>query len=243
MQSTYFRNRDALRGRTRSARIGAVAAVTGLIAAATATAGITTFTDSSAFSSSLPAGFFANTTWGGLSGFASGTQVFTGGSPSISYTARNAAGQAFYVDTLFAPPVLSTANGGTASTVVFDFNGGDAVYSVGGGFVVTDVNGTRVAGPSVNVTFWSGTNGTGTQLASATVLSTTGPTNAALPFFAITSTDPIGSLVASPSSQFIAINDFITAVSPVPEPSSLAIVAAGAACSLAVMTRRRLRSR
>jgi len=213
-----------------------VAASLGLCATA-AQAATTTYTSSSSFQSSLPAGNYVNTTWNSLNGFASGTQSFSGGTPTTAYTARNNAGEQFYVDTFFTPPVLSTSNGGASSVITFDFTGSNSVYSVGGGFVVTDVNGNRLAGPTLGLTFWSGTNGTGTQLASATVASSTGTLSEALPFFGLTSTDPIGSLVVTPSTGFTGINSFITAV---PEPSSVATTAlAVAALAGATLQRRR----
>lgn len=218
---------------------------TGLIAlslaclASAASAGITTFTDSTAFSASLPAGNFVNNTWNGLDGFVSGTQSFSGGTPTVEYTARNNVGEQFFVDTFYTPPVLSTANGGTNSVIVFDFTGSNSVYSVGGGFVVTNSSGARLDGPTLALTFWSGTNGTGTQLASATVISTANPSfTAPLPFFGLTSTDPIGSLVVTPSSGFTNVNNFVTAV---PEPSSIALAVMGTAGLAAGAVRRRRR--
>ncbi|MFM7413174.1 MAG: hypothetical protein ACKO6E_08200, partial [Planctomycetota bacterium] len=214
----------------------AVVAV-GILSAPWAPAAVTTFTDSATFSASLPTGNYVNNTWNGLDGFAAGTQNFSGGTPTTAYTARNNAGEDFFVDTFFTPPVLSTANGGAKSVITFDFTGSNSVYSVGGGFVVTNAAGTRLAGPTLGLAFWSGTNGTGTQLASATVASTTGSGSDPLPFFGLTSTDPIGSLVVTPSASFTNINNFITAV---PEPSSVATTAlAVAALAGATLQRRR----
>jgi hypothetical protein len=209
-----------------------------IVSATAASAAVTTFTDSSTFSASLPAGNYVNNTWNGLNGFAPGTQNFSGGTPTIEYTARNNAGQQFFVDTFFTPPVLSTENGGANSVITFNFTGTTSVYSVGGGFVVTNSSGVRQAGPTLGLTFWSGADGSGTQLAAATVNSTGGTASEPLPFFGITSTDPIGSLVVTPSSGFTNINNFVTAV---PEPASIGLVAIGAATGLGLLARRRRR--
>jgi hypothetical protein len=211
-----------------------------------ALASVVTYSDATSFLAAVPAGSFTAdfatlNSASGVSPIPSSTSPSTvpvsGGSPTVNYTLANGtAGSSLWTDKFFTPTVLTTTN--SSESVIVDFTSGN-VFGVGGGFVVTNASGERQGAIPITLTYFDGPNGTGNVLATGSVQSTIGSEQAPLPFFGLTSTEPLGSLVIAPGSGFIGVNNLTVAV---PEPSAIALLGCAAVCG-GWMWRRRSRQR
>jgi len=207
-----------------------------------ARAATVTYTDSTSFLAAVPAGAFTAdfatlNTSGGVApipeSVAPATVAVSGGTPTVNYTLANGtAGSSLWTDKFFNPTLLTTTNGG--QSVIVDFISGN-VFAAGGGFVVTNSSGERQAGVPINLTYYDGPGGTGNVVATASVESTAGSELNPLPFLGLTSTAALGSLVITPSAQFIGVNNFTVAV---PEPSAVALLGGAVTCCAGWLVRR-----
>jgi hypothetical protein len=192
-----------------------------------------TFTNRSAFESSLPAGNYFNNFNGTTPTFVpiTGGVSGTGGTPSIGYTiTAPTAGVAAFPGAGFTV----IGNWGSSNSMIVTFNTSN-VFSAGGDIWISDINGDRLAG-TVTVNFSDGST--------VAVPSTTSGTFG----FAGITTDsaPLTSMtvVGLGGSSYLNLSNFSVAVPEpssvaVPEPSSIVLAVMGTAGLAAGAVRRR----
>ena len=174
----------------------------------TVDAATTTFTNRSAFESSLPAGYYSNNFSSTPDAFSSpvASVTGTGGTPSVGYTiTAPPSGLGVFPDTGFK----AVGNWNSANSMVVTFDTGN-VASAGADIWLSDINGTRVSG-TVTVNFSDGS--------SVSVPSTT---TGAFGFAGITSgagTLSSMTVVGTGGSSYLNMTNLSAAV--VPEPSSI----------------------
>jgi hypothetical protein len=193
--------------------------------ASIAAAAPTTFTNRSAFESSLPAGsFFNNFSSVPNTGLNPVTSVTgTGGTPTVGYTiTAPTLGLGVFPDVGFK----AVGNWGSSNSMIVTFNTGN-VFSAGGDIWISDIDGNRLAG-TVTVNFSDGST--------VAVPSTTSGTFG----FAGITTDsaPLTSMtvVGLGGSSYLNLSNFSVAV---PEPSSIVLAVMGTAGLAAGAVRRR----
>ncbi|MBM3875068.1 MAG: PEP-CTERM sorting domain-containing protein [Verrucomicrobia bacterium] len=205
-----------------------VAASLGLCATA-AQAATTTYTSSSSFQSSLPAGYYFNDFVGVPDSPSSPVTSVTGtgGIPTVGYTiTAPTSGLGVFPDAGFK----AVGNWNRSQDMVVTFNTGN-VASAGADIWISDINGNRLAG-NVTVNFSDGS--------SVSVPSTT---TGAFGFAGITITDaPLTTMTVVNNNVTGYLNVSNMSVAAVPEPSSLAATALAMAAMAGVTLQRRRRA-
>jgi hypothetical protein len=193
--------------------------------------GATVYSNFTAFSGVLNAGYYSND----FESFTHGNQsthliMLSGGTPTISMNMTDTSG--FYVvanATLPSGQAMSTNN--LNDTITIDFTS-DNVIAVGADFFLTQEDEALVAG-AMNVTLNDGT-----------VVNVTSPASGPVEFFGFSTniTDPITSLtITTNSSQYNTLDNLYVGTVAVPEPAEAAVLGGLAAAVLAVRARRKSR--
>jgi hypothetical protein len=173
-------------------------------------AATTIYTDRTVFEASLPTGNFFNNFSGVPDAFNAPVSSVSGsgGTPAISYTITAPTfGLGVFPD---ISPTKAIGNWTSSNNVVVDFTSGN-VFSAGGSFWLTDINGNRQAG-SVTVNFSDGS--------SAVVPSTTTGDYGYLGITADSAPLTQMTIMGTGGSTYLNFSNFSTAV---PEPSTYAL--------------------
>ena len=194
-----------------------------VIGAALSVSAQTVYTSESAFVSALAPGYYLETFASQAAFSAPASLSLSGGTPTVSYQI-SAPNSLFINQDQYG--VNAVGNNFQSDNVTISFT--TPVYSVGGEFYLSDIDGFDVAG-TTSIIFSDGTTGN--------IPSTSA--GAPYGFFGLVSTTPITSLtINANASGFVNVANFYTSVTPVPEPATAGLMLLSGIVGLACARRK-----